>query len=81
MQMGKRPKLTEELESLGSSTEHTRAELGAGLEKPESESETLRFLVHLFHHCTEENPTDRPTARDIYETLLARTSKLTSSRS
>ncbi|XP_031251870.1 uncharacterized protein LOC116141431 [Pistacia vera] len=78
LQMGKRPRLTEELESLGSANEHTRAELGAGLEKPDSEVDILRFLVQLFRHCTEENPTDRPTARDLYETLIARTNKLIS---
>ncbi|PIN19191.1 Tyrosine kinase [Handroanthus impetiginosus] len=70
LQMGERPKLTEELEALAQSV----AEL-------EDESETLRFLPKLYHRCTEKNPTDRPSAKDIYNLLLAHRSSVTGSRS
>lgn len=79
--MGKRPRLTDELEALGSCHEPEVAQSGSGFEKPEAELGTLSFLVDLFRHCTEENPTDRPTAGDVYEMLVARTSSLISSTS
>ncbi|KAK4425620.1 Serine/threonine-protein kinase PAK 6 [Sesamum alatum] len=69
LQTGQRPKLTEELEALAQSD----GEL-------ETESETLRFLVKLYHQCTEKNPADRPSAEKIYNSLLARASSVTDSR-
>ncbi|GAV57544.1 Pkinase domain-containing protein/LRR_4 domain-containing protein/LRR_7 domain-containing protein/EDR1 domain-containing protein [Cephalotus follicularis] len=75
LQMCKRPRLTDELEALGSLNEPEMAQSGTDLEGPEVELESLRFLVYLFRRCTEEIPADRPTARDIYEMLLARTSR------
>ncbi|KAF5466065.1 hypothetical protein F2P56_016022 [Juglans regia] len=79
LQMGKRPLLTDELESLGSATEPAMAQSGVELVGSEAELETLRFLVDLFRQCTEENPKNRPTADDLYEMLVLRTSNLTSS--
>ncbi|KAL2242670.1 UNVERIFIED_CONTAM: hypothetical protein Sindi_0385000 [Sesamum indicum] len=58
--MGERPKLTDELEALAQS----EADL-------ETESKTLRFLAELYHQCTEKNPSDRPSAKNIYSLLLA----------
>ncbi|KAL0348906.1 UNVERIFIED_CONTAM: Serine/threonine-protein kinase fray1 [Sesamum angustifolium] len=68
LQMGRRPKLTEELEALAQSD----GEL-------ETESETLRFLVKLYHQCTEKDPADRLSAEKIYNSLLARASSVTDS--
>ncbi|KAJ6725960.1 hypothetical protein OIU79_004172 [Salix purpurea] len=73
LQSGKRPPLTDELEALGSVDKHLVTHSGSSLEGPETQSETLRFLVDLFCRCTKENPADRPTASDIYKLLLART--------
>ncbi|KAJ6769034.1 hypothetical protein OIU74_022657 [Salix koriyanagi] len=73
LQSGKRPPLTDELEALGSMDKHLVTHSGPSLEGPETQSETLRFLVDLFCRCTKENPADRPTASDIYKLLLART--------
>ena len=70
MQMGKRPRLPEELEALESSSESAMTQSGAKLDGTEAEVETLRFLVDVFRRCTEENPTDRPTAGDLYDILL-----------
>nr|AMM42875.1 LRR-RLK [Vernicia fordii] len=81
LQTGKRPPLTKELETLASMNEPATTQPGSNLAGAEAESETLRFLVDLFHRCTEGNPANRPTAAEIYELLLARTSTFTSSRS
>ncbi|KAG8370275.1 hypothetical protein BUALT_Bualt14G0099900 [Buddleja alternifolia] len=70
LQMGERPRLTEELEEL------TRSD-----KELETESETLRSLVKLYHQCTEKNPADRPSAQTIYNLLLAQASSVTGSRS
>ncbi|KAL6581692.1 hypothetical protein OROMI_005706 [Orobanche minor] len=70
LQVGERPKLTEELEALAQSD----GEL-------ENDSETLGFLTKLYHRCTEKNPADRPTAQNIYDMLLARSNPGTGSRS
>ncbi|KAL0457149.1 UNVERIFIED_CONTAM: putative serine/threonine-protein kinase DDB [Sesamum latifolium] len=68
LQTGQRPELTEELEALAQSDG-----------KLETESETLRFLVKLYHQCTEKDPADRPSAEKIYNSLLARASSVTDS--
>ncbi|KAK8661435.1 hypothetical protein V6N13_091039 [Hibiscus sabdariffa] len=66
IQMGKRPRLPEELEALeSSSTETAMTQSGT-----EAETETIRFLVDIFRQCTEENPVDRPTAEDLHNLLL-----------
>ncbi|KAI3459430.1 hypothetical protein Pfo_016093 [Paulownia fortunei] len=70
LQMGERPRLTEELEALAQSDS-----------KLETESETLRFLAKLYHQCTEKNPADRPSAENIYNSLLDHARSVTGSRS
>ncbi|KAL0285308.1 UNVERIFIED_CONTAM: Mitogen-activated protein kinase kinase kinase A [Sesamum angustifolium] len=70
LQMGERPKLTNELEAL--------AESEADLE---TESETLRFLAKLYYQCTEKNPYDRPSAKNIYNMLLTHERSVKGSRS
>ena len=70
MQMGKRPRLPQELEALESSNESAMTQSGTELDGTEAEIETLRFLVDVFRRCTEENPTDRPTAEDLYDMLV-----------
>lgn len=68
--MGKRPKLTDELEAIGSRDD---------IKESEAEIKTLNFLVDLYRQCTVENPSDRPTAEDIYEMLQEHTNNLTCS--
>ncbi|KAL6007270.1 hypothetical protein ACLOJK_032766 [Asimina triloba] len=34
-----------------------------------SATEARKFLFNLFHECTEGNPADRPTAREIHDKL------------
>lgn len=80
LQMGKRPPLTEKLEALGSMNEPDPSNSVCELESPDFELETLGFLVHLFHRCTEENPADRPSAAEIYELLHARTNSIVRER-
>lgn len=70
LHVGKRPKLTDELEALAQSDEEL-----------ETQSETLRFLTKLFHQCTEKKPADRPSARKIYDLLVARSSSVTDPKS
>ncbi|KAK6913995.1 hypothetical protein RJ641_021316 [Dillenia turbinata] len=80
LQMGKRPPLTEELEAL-LIQEPTMAQSGSGLDRADAKTETMTYLVDLFRQCTVENPTERPTAKRLYEQLLARTCSSTSTRS
>lgn len=68
--MGIRPPLTGELEVLLSRNEPELAQSGIELGASETDSETMRFLADLFNHCTEANPTDRPTAQNIHKMLL-----------
>ncbi|CAI9771304.1 unnamed protein product [Fraxinus pennsylvanica] len=70
LQVGERPRLTEELEVLAQSDNEL-----------ETDSETLKFLVKLYLQCTEKNPSDRPTAENLYNALLARASMISVSRS
>ncbi|CAK9171189.1 unnamed protein product [Ilex paraguariensis] len=83
LQMGKRPQLTDELEALGQSgtelEDPAMAQSGTQLQGPEAELGTLKFLVDLYHRCTEENPANRPTAENLYNTLLAHASSVTGS--
>jgi hypothetical protein len=72
--------LTDELEALGSLSEPAMAQSDAELVESEAEVETLSFLVDLFRRCTEEDPKNRPTADDLYDMLVARTSNVASSR-
>ncbi|GLT61542.1 hypothetical protein SLA2020_342410 [Shorea laevis] len=72
LQSGKRPQLTEELEALQSLNETTMSQSGTELEGSEAEVEAIRFLIEVFRRCTEENPSDRPTAEELYNMLLER---------
>lgn len=72
--------MTDELEALGSLSEPAMAQSDAELVESEAEVETLSFLVDLFRRCTEEDPKNRPTADDLYDMLVARTSNVASSR-
>ncbi|PIA64690.1 hypothetical protein AQUCO_00100266v1 [Aquilegia coerulea] len=72
LQSGQRPPLTDKLDALVSSDEP--ALVGA-----EVETENLRFLVDLFHKCTQGNPHDRPTAAHVYEIVNAQINSMTSS--
>lgn len=76
LQMGKRPQLTDELEALSSMNEPTMIQSGEELEKSDAETDTLKFLVDLFHRCVEENPNERLTAEEIHEMLLGHTSRI-----
>ncbi|XP_062108307.1 uncharacterized protein LOC133819151 [Humulus lupulus] len=77
LQMGKRPQLTDELEDMGLSSEPEIAQSGSELDEKKADSDALKFLVDLFRQCTKENPTDRPMAKELYEMLIAQSSKLT----
>ncbi|KAJ7979976.1 Mitogen-activated protein kinase kinase kinase [Quillaja saponaria] len=74
LQMGKRPRLTEELEALGTLGEPAMVQSGEELEISRAEVETLRFLVDLFYRCTDENPINRPTAEAVYQMVIEHTS-------
>ncbi|KAE9618250.1 hypothetical protein Lal_00047286 [Lupinus albus] len=69
LQIGKRPKLTAELEALCSVNEPTLIQSGK-VEETDAEVDMLKFLVNLFGKCVEEDPTERPTAQEIHEMLL-----------
>ncbi|KAI3788833.1 hypothetical protein L2E82_01611 [Cichorium intybus] len=63
LMMGKRPRLTDELEAMGPVEEDSQV--------AESETEkTLRFLINIYRQCTEDDPNDRPTAMKLYEMLV-----------
>ncbi|KAK7343622.1 hypothetical protein VNO77_12515 [Canavalia gladiata] len=76
LQMGKQPRLADELEVLSSMNEPTMIQSGEEQEKSDTELDTLKFLVDLFHRCVEENPNERPTAEEIHKMLLAHTGRL-----
>ncbi|KAI3443259.1 Protein kinase domain-containing protein [Psidium guajava] len=70
IQQGERPKLTDDMDSLASLNDHSSMGSGSKSEGPEVEHEALKFLVDLFCRCTKKNPADRPSARDIYDSIL-----------
>ena len=72
-QNGKRPKLPEELETLASETEEEESanKLREELDLTESDLDTMRFLIDLFHCCTMESPSDRLSAEDLHEMILS----------
>ena len=74
--MGKRPRLSDELESLCSMNEPAMIQSGEELEKSDAEVDMLKFLVDLFLRCVEENRTKRPTAEEIHDMLLIHTGHL-----
>ncbi|CAN7097083.1 unnamed protein product [Brassica rapa subsp. narinosa] len=73
LQKGKRPKLPEELEKLASETEEeeTANKLREELDLTESDLDTMRFLIDVFHCCTMESPSDRLSAEDLHEMILS----------
>lgn len=71
--MGKRPPLTDELETLVSMNESGGTHSDSDVAGPEADLEKLKFLVDLFLRCTEGNPSNRPAATEIYELLMAHT--------
>ncbi|GAB2294674.1 hypothetical protein Dimus_028870 [Dionaea muscipula] len=74
LQNGKRPPLTDDLEVMRSLKETAVSKSGVKPEETNDETNALSFLVDLFVCCTQGNPTDRPTAENLYELLLAKTS-------
>lgn len=79
--MGKRPQLTEELEALAPLENPEVARSATEQDGIDTESETLKFLVDMCRQCTVEDPMDRPTADNLYEMLLVRSSSPSNSRS
>ncbi|XP_009118659.3 uncharacterized protein LOC103843663 [Brassica rapa] len=73
LQKGKRPKLPEELEKLASETEEEESanKLREELDLTESDLDTMRFLIDVFHCCTMESPSDRLSAEDLHEMILS----------
>ncbi|XP_073137023.1 uncharacterized protein [Henckelia pumila] len=67
LQTGERPRLTDELEELAQSDEEL-----------EAKSQTLWFLVKLYRRCTEKDPADRPSSKNIYNLLLNHISSISS---
>lgn len=78
--MGKRPELTGELEALGSMKESSMSQSVQESDGSKKEQETTAFLIDLFRKCTQENPNDRPTAKELHEILLEHTAKVKSSQ-
>ncbi|CAO2821516.1 unnamed protein product [Amaranthus hypochondriacus] len=76
LQNGKRPPLNCEIEKNSSSLKSSKK-----LEDADSKSECLRFLVDVFHQCTNGDPAERPTAEDLYDMMLAKTNSFTGSDS
>ncbi|KAL0724052.1 hypothetical protein Bca4012_038651 [Brassica carinata] len=74
LQKGKRPKLPEELETLISETEEedeSAKKLREEYDLTASDLDTMRFLIDVFHLCTEESPLDRLNAGDLHEMILS----------
>ncbi|KAF8111697.1 hypothetical protein N665_0073s0055 [Sinapis alba] len=76
LQKGKRPKLPEELETLISETEEEEDESSVKkvreeYDLTESDLDTMRFLIDVFHLCTEESPLERLNAGDLHEMILS----------
>ena len=73
MQVGKRPRLTEELEELTDSGQEwedvVMAQLESEPEGSENESRVLKILVALYYWCTESDVKDRPSAKKLYNLL------------
>ncbi|KAK4792137.1 hypothetical protein SAY86_022572 [Trapa natans] len=76
LQNGERPKLTDEMEALTSSRDHSSSGSEDEKKRMKQKQESLRFLVDLFYKCTQKHPGDRPSAREIYESLLSHTKNL-----
>lgn len=76
-QKGRRPKLPEKLETLTSETKEDESadKLCEEFDLTESDLDTMRFLINVFHRCTEESPLDRPNAGDLHEMILSRSKR------
>ncbi|XP_004247677.2 uncharacterized protein [Solanum lycopersicum] len=85
LQAGKRPQLTEELEAMATSKTEledlAKSCSSSDLDKKQSESRILRFLVSIYRWCTEKDPNDRPTAENLYNLLLSCADSLSSQQS
>ncbi|CAI9287241.1 unnamed protein product [Lactuca saligna] len=70
--MGKRPRLTDELEALGPVEEEEEDDSKETELQTEEykEEKTLRFLIDIYRQCTQDDPNDRPTAIRLYKMLL-----------
>lgn len=64
--MGKRPMLTKELEALGPVEDIEVTQSDNAEYKKEK---TMRFLIDIYRQCTKEDPSDRPTAKKVYQIL------------
>ncbi|KVH93555.1 Armadillo repeat-containing protein 3 and Serine/threonine-protein kinase CTR1 [Cynara cardunculus var. scolymus] len=64
--MGKRPVLTDELEGLGPAEDSEEVQQNAEYKK----NKKLRFLIDIYRQCTKEDPSDRPTANEVYQMLV-----------
>ncbi|KAJ4895253.1 Leucine-rich repeat protein kinase family protein [Raphanus sativus] len=73
LQKGKRPKLPEELETLASETEEEESatKLREEYDLPESDLDTMRFLIDVFHCYTMESPSERLSAEDLHKMILS----------
>ncbi|WOK99239.1 hypothetical protein Cni_G07951 [Canna indica] len=67
LQVQQRPRLTPELEALASSDEATIRSNTS--EFSDADAEIFKLLTKLFYQCTSANPSDRPSAKDIYDSL------------
>ncbi|XP_019094836.1 PREDICTED: uncharacterized protein LOC109124472 isoform X2 [Camelina sativa] len=77
LQNGKRPKLPKKLETLSSEVEEDDSinKLCEEFDLTESDLDTMRFLIDVFHQCTEESPLDRLNAEDHHEMILLQTKR------
>ncbi|VFQ86365.1 unnamed protein product [Cuscuta campestris] len=73
LQMGERPKLSKELDAMAESKEKIEDLAGSDCRTElDAESALLKFLVSVYHWCTEKSPRDRPTAENLYKLLFTR---------
>ncbi|CAN1310346.1 Mitogen-activated protein kinase kinase kinase YODA [Linum perenne] len=78
LESGRRPPLPDDLEELGLMNATASEEKCKPETELSAEHDTSRFLVNLFRRCTEGNPLDRPTATEIYDSLVAHTETINS---
>ncbi|KAJ4793509.1 Protein kinase superfamily protein [Rhynchospora pubera] len=69
LQMRKGPRLTKELEEFISLDNHmTRTKLGI---TSDADADKLKLLIKTFYQCIKGEPSDRPTAEQIYTSLCS----------
>ncbi|KAG9133621.1 hypothetical protein Leryth_019460 [Lithospermum erythrorhizon] len=81
LQLGRRPPLTEELEELVQPDIELDTLVNVPStedETPEVEHQSLELLVNIYHRCTQKNPSDRPTAEELYDLFSQATTISTS---